>query len=179
NCTLVHGKKVATHPVPALEVVDTVHPHFHFQLRLSPPAGTVWRRQSDPGIVIGVFFKIIIRLQLEAHFVRPRHLVGGFEHQPVSASHDSVRFALIRTHGALLRASPSCRTQHKKQKNGSCCPFRSHSLSKQARCFQGFSSKQSHPSIVLNPKRFKKLYGMFPFLGRSPSEIHAPPAPSY
>jgi len=88
----VHGEVVAAQPVPTLEVVDAVDTNFDLQLRLSPEAGAVRRKQSDSGIevgelelpvaaiqihsgpVAGVFLEIVVGLELKAHFVRARLL---------------------------------------------------------------------------------------------------------
>src|SRR6202162_2476494 len=133
NRAFVHGEEVATHPVPALEIVRVVNADHNFQLGLSPKSRAVRRRQSDSGIevrqlelaitakqndsglVVRVFAKIVIRPKLKAHILRARHLVGGLELQPFSAGADAVRFALIRSHGAILGASQCCRSPHKER----------------------------------------------------------------
>ena len=85
---------MAAQPVPSLVVVGIVDAHLNFELRLSPPSGAVGRREPDsglksaasafrcadqihPGLVVGVFLEIIIRLELETHFLLACHLVGG------------------------------------------------------------------------------------------------------
>src|SRR5258706_2301544 len=131
NGAFVHGEKMAAHPVPALEVVGVVNADHHFQLGLSPEAGAIRSRQSDSGVevrqlefavtakqnhsrsVVRVFAKIIIRLKLKAHIVRARHFVGGVELQPFPAGGDTVRFALVRAHGAALGASQCYCANHK------------------------------------------------------------------
>src|SRR5208337_2658554 len=123
--------------VPALVVVGIVNSHLYFQLGLSPKAGAVWRRQSDSGIevrqlelsvianqiysglVIRVFTKIIVRLELKAHLLLTRHLVGGGKLQPISAGTHAIRFSLIGTHGATLGASQYRHPNHKEQENAS------------------------------------------------------------
>src|SRR6202140_118684 len=130
NGAFVHGEEVAAHPVPAFEIVGVVNADHHLQLGLSPEARAVRWRQSDSGIevrqlelavtakqnhsglVVRVFAKIIIRPKLKAHIVRARHLVGRVELQPFSAGADAVRFALIRTHSAILGACQRCRADH-------------------------------------------------------------------
>src|ERR1700694_502909 len=137
NCAFVHGEEVAAHPVPALEIVRVVDADHNLQLGLSPEAGAVRSRQSDSrievrqlelavtakqndsGLVVRVFTKIIIRPKLKAHIVRARHLVGGVELQPFSAGANTVRFALIRRHEAILGASQCCRANQSEKKHGS------------------------------------------------------------
>src|ERR1035438_1958821 len=132
NCAFIHGEEVAAHPVPTFEIVRIVDADLHFQLGLSPEARAVRRRQSHSGIkvpklelavaaiqihsglVVRIFLKIVIRLQLKAHFFRVGHLVGGVELQPLAAGADAVLFALVRRHGASLGASQCCRTKPKR-----------------------------------------------------------------
>ena len=80
-------------PVPALEVM-TSSTRPQLQLRLSPEAGTVGRRQPDagvevgelelavianqvdPGLVVGVFAEIVIRLKFKPDLLGAGHFVG-------------------------------------------------------------------------------------------------------
>src|ERR1700722_2039956 len=52
SSAFVHGKEVATLPVPAVIAVIVVDADHDFQLRLSPEAGTIGRRQKDSGIEV-------------------------------------------------------------------------------------------------------------------------------
>src|ERR1700690_1318222 len=49
---LIHGEETPAQPVPAFVIVAVVDTDFDFNLRLAPPAGRIWRRQSEAGIEV-------------------------------------------------------------------------------------------------------------------------------
>ena len=130
NRALVHGEDAVGFPIPAFMIVASVDADHDFHLRLAPEAGIVRPSQAGAGVkngalvfaiaacdfdswfVVRVFPKIIVRKQLEPDFLRPGHLVFRPELHPLAAGADAVRFALVRAHGALLRARGHGRRSH-------------------------------------------------------------------
>jgi len=122
----VHREEMSTHPVPAFAVVLIVDADSNSQLGLSPKAGPVWRRQSDPrvkvrkpqlsvitiqihpGLVVRIFTEIVVRQELKTNSLGTRHLVDRAELQPVSSGAHSVRFIPVRRQGAILGAGDCC-----------------------------------------------------------------------
>src|SRR6202011_1078111 len=100
---------------------------------------------------------MIIRPKLKAHIVRARHLVARVELQPFSAGADSVRFALIRTHSAILGACQRCRTDHEEQKSGSCREPGTDCFTKYTRYFQDVLQDKSLPHIITEPRSCRKV----------------------
>src|SRR5579859_485940 len=125
SCTFVHREEVAAHPVPSVTGMEVVDADLNFELRLSPEARTIRRRQPDAGIevgefelavltekidsglVVGIFAKVVVRQKFEAHFFCAGHLVFGTKFHPLAPRTDAVLLALVRAHGAALREGRS------------------------------------------------------------------------
>src|ERR1700733_5825437 len=137
RCLLVHGEEAPAQPVPPFVIVVVVDADFDLNLRLSPPAGSIWRRQSESGIKVSelelavitnqvdtgfvfvIFAEIIVRLKFKSDLFVAGHLVGGAEFKPISTGIDAVRFVLIRRHCSVLSAGQRCpcKEQQKESSN--------------------------------------------------------------